>query len=113
MRQEGAELHDEHRVERLLHDVEDLLHDVVGKLVLGHLRQRRRVLSRPEELHDNGISLIGGPVLNALLNDVRRELVRGEARDVPQEVGYDDGLVRGVPVLEDVLDHVVPVLVLH
>ena len=75
VRQERVELPDYHRVERLLCDVEDLLHDVVSELVLGHLHEGCRVHLLPEELPHDREALVVRPVLYALLDDVRRELV--------------------------------------
>jgi hypothetical protein len=64
------------------------------------------VKARLEEFFDETVALLDGSVEYALLDDVRRELLLGEGKNLTVELGDDGGLVDDFALLDDPLDDV-------
>ena len=88
--------------------LDHLLDHVVAVLVLDHGAQRGLVLTY---LGYQPTSLLTAGVTDALLHHVTGELVLGQHHHSPLQAGHYLGLVGRLPVLQDVLDDVVAVLV--
>ena len=104
----GLDLAHQNRQVCLPRCLDHLLDDVVPVLVLDHRPQRGVVRA---DLGYEASSLIRGGVGDALLHHVAGKLVLGQHQHSALQSGHNLGLVGGLAVVQDVLDHVVPVLV--
>ena len=104
----SLDLPHQNRQVRLARRLDHLLHHVVPVLVLDHRAQRGLVRTY---LRYEASPLITRRVGDALLHHIAGELVLGQHQHPPLQPAHDLGLVGRLPVVEDVLDDVVAVLV--
>ena len=99
-----------HEVTQVLvrRSVDHLLDHVVAVLVLDHGAKEGVLLTH---LSYQSTPLLTASITHTLLHHVTGELVLGEHQDPALDLGDDPGLVGGDAVVEDVLYHVVAVLV--
>ena len=88
--------------------VNHLLDHVVAVLVLDHGAKEGVLLTH---LRYQSTPLLTASITHTLLHHVAGELVLGEHQDPALDLGDDPGLVGGYSMVQDVLYHVVAVLV--
>jgi hypothetical protein len=96
-----------------VHNIKHFLNNVIRELVLHHNHECARAVSLDlDNLLDQNGTRLATPMRNAFLNNVTRKLVFTHLKHLSTDFGDDHGLVDGATALEDVLDHIVAVLVL-
>jgi hypothetical protein len=86
---------------------ERTLNDVVSVRVnKSDLNRALPVKARLKEFLNETVTLLDGGVENALLDNVRGELLLSEGEDLTVELGDDGGAVDGFALLDDPLDDV-------
>lgn len=97
-----------------VHDIQHLLDHIVGKLVLHHQHQGRRAIgSDGNHFFDKSLAISLGSVGDTLFDHVAGKLVLAQHQNLSHHLGDHKRLFDWFSALEDVLDHIVAVLVLH